>query len=114
MLLYTDLATGSVLLPKICELFAISADKLKIPAAIPPRMEWAYTCFQCYVNLRKFDIKSEDYEGQLDRSQRLQRYVTVKNAPTTGLSQRLKLAAVAHNDRTSWNVPEREWKDRIK
>ena len=37
------------------------------------------------------DIKSEDYEGQLNRSQLLQRYATVKNAPTTGASQRLKL-----------------------
>ena len=39
--------------------------------------------------------KVKIYEGQLNRSQLLQRYATVKNAPTTGASQRLKLAAVA-------------------
>ena len=64
-----------------------------------------------YVNLNQ----SEDKEGQLDRSQRLQRYATVKNAQTTGPGQRLKLAQwhrmIALRD---WNARECEWPDRMK
>ena len=110
------LATGSVLLPKVFDLFLISADKWKNAWSDTSNDGVSLHWFPKDLNLRKIltskvKIKRGNWTGPSDSSGT----PTVKNAQTTGPGQRLKLAQwhrmIALRD---WNARECEWPDRMK
>ena len=113
------LATGSVLLPKVFDLFLISADKWKMPEAIPQNdaidgvsLHW----FPKDLNLRKIltskvKIKRGNWTGSSDSSGTL----LLRTPKPPGRASAVKLAQwhrmIALRD---WNARECEWPDRMK